>query len=431
MPGTDVTAAQEVSGAMMGLGTHDPSLMRDELLHEIFESTVDKTPSAIAIDAGTGAPPLSYNQVESRANALAASLRARGIGRAQHVAIWLPRSGDVYIALLAILKCGAAYVPLDPDYPPERIEYIVQDAQAKALITTHDLAQTLNKIDAPIVLLAEITSELTRADPRRLNRRDTAASPDDTAYIIYTSGSTGRPKGVPITHRAVCNLVRAEGQIFAVNPTDRVYQGFSIAFDASVEEVWLAFFAGATLIPATAESIRAGAALAGNLTQLGVTILSCVPTMLALVRQDVPAIRLLILGGEVCPPDLVKRWWSPSRRIVNTYGPTEATVIATYADCTPGQPVTIGRAVPNYRLYIVDDAMNPASDGQPGELCIAGIGLSRAYLNRPELSAQKFLPNPFSSDHPYQRIYRTGDLARFTPTGDIEFLGRIDSQVKL
>jgi non-ribosomal peptide synthetase-like protein len=225
-------------------------------------------------------------------------------------------------------------------------------------------------------------------------------------------------------------LVRAEAQIFRVQPNDRVYQGFSIAFDASVEEIWLAFFAGATLIAAPPEMALAGPGLAAWLSQAEVTVLSCVPTLLSMLDQDVPSVRLLILGGEACPPHLVNRWWNTGRRLVNTYGPTEATVIATYAELRPGQPVTIGKPLPNYSAVILDDQLQPVSDGTTGELCLGGIGLARSYVGLPELTEEKFIVWSLNGSAP-TRIYRTGDLARRGPTGDLEFLGRLDNQVKV
>ena len=185
--------------------------------------------------------------------------------------------------------------------------------------------------------------------------------------------------------------MRAEGKLFQVQPDDRVYQGFSLAFDASVEEVWLAFFAGATLVVGTEEMVRSGAALSRMLAEAGVTVLSCVPTLLAMMDEDVPTVRLLILGGEACPPDLVKRWWRPGRRVFNTYGPTEATVIATCAECHPDQPVTIGQPVPNYLACVLDEQLRPVPPGVAGELCLGGIGLARGYLGRPELTREKFI----------------------------------------
>jgi non-ribosomal peptide synthetase-like protein len=348
----------------------------------------------------------------------------------------------VYVGLLGILKSGAAYVPVDPDYPMERVGTIFEDAGVKVVVTVGDFARRLREGVAEVkgravIAVDEMRGELAGMSGARLTQGETGVGPEDTAYVIYTSGSTGRPKGVPITHRSVCHLVRAEGMIFGVRGEDRVFQGFSVAFDASVEEVWLAFFGGATLVPGTAEVVRSGAALAGVLREQRISVLSCVPTLLALVQEDVPTIRLLIFGGEVCPPDLVKRWWRgpggalAPRRVVNTYGPTEATVIATYAECAAGVPVTIGRALPNYRAYVVTEGMEEAAVGEAGELCLSGVGLSPGYLNRPELTAEKFVRNLFSAERGFERMYRTGDLARVNEAGEIEFLGRMDSQVKL
>ena len=210
-----------------------------------------------------------------------------------------------------------------------------------------------------MVLLDAHAAAIGKESPDRLARHETGVGANDLCYIIYTSGSTGRPKGVQIEHRSVCNLVRAEAKIFTVKPTDRVYQGFSVAFDAAVEEFWLAWAAGATLIVGTTEMVRSGPALPGLLAEAGVTVLSCVPTLLSMMEDDVPSVRLLIVGGEACSADLVRRWCRPGRRMVNTYGPTEATVIATYGDCRPDALVTIGRPVPNYRIFILDSQMRP------------------------------------------------------------------------
>ncbi|MCA1684704.1 MAG: AMP-binding protein, partial [Planctomycetia bacterium] len=213
---------------------------------------------------------------------------------------------------------------------------------------------------------------------------------------------------------------------------DRVFQGFSIAFDASVEEVWLALFSGAALVVGTKEMVQSGPSLAGVLTGAGVTVFSTVPTLLSLLQGDLPGVRLLILGGEQCPHDLVRRWSRPGRRVVNTYGPTEATVIATYADCEPGRPVTIGRPVPGYTVRLLDDGLRPVPPGEPGEICIGGPGVARGYLGMPALTREKFVADPSApTADAGSRLYRSGDLGRFNEDGDIEFLGRIDSQVKL
>lgn len=424
-----------------------PELCRQELLHELFEARAARHEGRIALACGD--ERMTYGEVEQRANQLARHLRSLGVQRGGHVALLLPRSLDVYVGLLAALKAGAAYVPLDPDYPADRIQYILADAGAKVLVTVSALAEKLrNRVEeeepaslqknppphpggysGQVVFLDNDSAAVSRQPTTQLTRRDTGCTPQDVAYVIYTSGTTGRPKGVQIEHRSACHLVRAEGSIFNVRPADRVYQGFSIAFDASVEEVWLAFHAGATLVAGTREMVHSGPMLSRLLTEAGVTVFSTVPTQLAMMTEDVPGVRLLILGGEACPADLVTRWARPERRMVNTYGPTEATVIATCGELTPGKPVTIGRPVPNYAVVILDEQLRTAPAGQEGELCIGGIGLARGYLGRPDLTREKFIANPLGAEPPV--LYRTGDLACFNAAGEIEFRGRVDSQVKL
>ena len=370
---------------------------------------------------------MSYDALERRANALAGLLRRQGVGRGDCVGLLLPRSMDVYVALLGILKAGAAYVPLDPDYPAERVSFILSDCQARALVTTGALAA--KAADRTVAILLDET-DLSSLPSDRPDQTQTGLRTEDLAYVIYTSGTTGKPKGVAIEHRSVCHLVRAEGHLFQVQPRDRVYQGFSIAFDASVEEIWLAFFGGASLVVGTREMVRSGPALSGLLAQAGVTVLSCVPTLLAMMEDDVPLVRLLILGGEACPPDLVRRWLKPGRRVFNTYGPTEATVIATWAECHPQKPITIGKPLSGYSAWILDSQCLPVPAGTAGELCLGGIGLARGYVGKPQLTQEKFISFT-PKEGPALRLYRTGDLARWTPEGEIEFLGRIDSQVKI
>ena len=353
------------------------------LLHQFFERKAALYPDRTAVVCG--GESLTYDELNGWSDHLADYLRAKGVGPGDCVGLLLPRCVEVYVSLLGILKAGAAYVPLDPEYPADRVGFILGDCGAAALVTSSTLkgraAGFQNRLlcvdDADLENPASSTmpetdgrnsfgldAALSRAsmggrrtggtppfaDSRKADSKSSAAkaeaTPGDLAYIIYTSGTTGRPKGVQIEHRSVCHLVRAESEIFQVQPDDRVYQGFSLAFDASVEEVWLAFFAGATLVAATNEMVHAGAALSGMLAEAGVTVLSCVPTLLSMMEEDVPSLRLLILGGEACPPDLVRRWWKPGRRVVNTYGPTEATVIASYAECDPAKSVTIGQNSP-------------------------------------------------------------------------------------
>lgn len=428
VPLPDAAELHRILGEWAGLSI-DPDLARPELLHELFEIRVDRCPANVAICCA--GKELTYAQLEANSNQLARHLRAKGVGRGSFVGMLLPRSAEVYVALLAIMKAGAAYVPLDPDYPEDRISYILADCDVQVLLTTSAFAAKHSEFAGTVVNLDVQCPEFDREKSDRLARAETGTSHDDLCYVIYTSGSTGRPKGVQIEHASACNLVRAEGKLFQVEPHDRVYQGFSIAFDASVEEVWLALFSGATLVVGTPEMVHAGSALSGLLTAARVSILSCVPTLLSMMEEDVPTVRLLIVGGEQCPQDLVKRWCKPGRRMVNTYGPTEATVIATHTDCDPQRAVTIGRPLPNYYTYILDEHSRPVPAGVTGELYIGGVGLSRGYMGRDDLTREKFVPNPFITSGGPPRLYRTGDLARFTASGDIEFMGRADTQVKL
>ena len=401
-----------------------------DLLHELFEAQADARSDHLALACGD--EELTYAELERDANRLARLLRSRGVGRGCLVGLLLPRGLDLHVALLAVLKAGAAYVPLDPDYPADRVAYILNDCGAHTLITTSALEPRAAAFAGGVLRLDDREELLAGQLPDRLTLDETGVQGGDLCYLIYTSGSTGRPKGVQIEHRGVCNFVRAEGQIFRVRPHDRVYQGFSIAFDASVEEIWLAYFAGATLVVGTRAMVQAGPALASLLTDARVTVLSCVPTLLAMLDEDIPTLHLLIFGGEACPADLVRRWSRPGRRLVNTYGPTEATVAVTWADLHPDRPVTIGRPFFGCYAYILDERMQPVSPGVAGELHLGGIGLARGYVGRDELTREKFVPSPLPRNGAGPaRLYKTGDQARYTPDGEIEFLGRLDAQVKI
>jgi len=398
------------------------------LLHEIFERQAADTPDATALLCGQART--TYGELEARANRLAHFLRAQGVDCGASVALLLPRAEDLYVALLAVLKAGAAYVPLDPDYPSERVRFILGDCAAALLVTCSSLSQKAAGFQGRTVILDQHSDDLANESPTKFLPGEPCTVPEDLCYIIYTSGTTGRPKGVQIEHRNAVHLVEAEGQLFQVRPNDRVFQGFSIAFDASVEEIWLAFHAGAALVIGTQNAMRLGPSLSGFLTETGVTVLSCVPTLLSMLEEDVPSLRLLILGGEACAAELVKRWWKPSRRVVNTYGPTEATVVATWADCHPDKTVTIGRPLPGYCAFVLGESLELASKGEAGELVIGGLGLARGYLGQIELTNQKFITLSLEG-LPAQRLYRTGDRVRWTETGELEFLGRLDTQVKI
>jgi non-ribosomal peptide synthetase-like protein len=377
----------------------------------LFEASVDRSPDAPAILFR--GETTTYLELDRSANRLARVLRQRGIGREDRVAIRLPRGPAWSEAILGVLKAGAAYVPIDPSIPADRAAFIIEDSGAKALLEPGSFA-----------------AELAAASDARLTRAETGTRAEDLAYVIYTSGTTGKPKGVMIEHRSAVALVRAEAALYGVQADDRVFQFFSPAFDASVEEFWAAFAAGAALVPAAADDLRAGPAFAQVLTAAGVTVLSTVPTFLMMVEEDIPGLRTLILGGEVCPPEIAERWLRPGRRVWNTYGPTEATVVATAALLEPGKPVTIGRPIDGWRVDLLDEKGAPVAAGAAGELCISGPGVARGYLNRPELTAEKFVVSDRVAGGPL-RMYRTADLARWTADGQLEYLGRSDDQVKI
>ncbi len=404
---------------------HDPELTREETLPQIFAETVQCCPDQPAIEEDCHRQ--TYAELDATANRIAHLLLAKGMGRGSLVGHGFHRGATAYAALLGILKAGAAYVPLDPDLPPARVRQVAAECRMDLFLAPAsagvDLGLACPVLDpmAPTCNLGGLP-DFTPAD---------ACSSDDLAYVIFTSGSTGTPKGVPITHRSVCTLVRAEQQLFNISPEDRVFQGFSLAFDASVEELWLAWASGACLVSGTKSLMQSGPDLGKRLTETGVTVLSTVPTLLGIIGDPVPSLRLLILGGEACPQDQVERWWRPDLRMVNTYGPTEATVISTWTDLSPDRPITIGKALPNDRVYVLDGQGRPCPMGVPGELHLSGVGLSAGYLGRPDLTAERFIPNPYADGPFTERLYRTGDRVRFNQDGDLEFLGRIDAQVKL
>ena len=403
-----------------------PELLRDERLHEIFAATADRMPEKTALRCGDAR--MTYGELRRRSSRVARHLRALGVARGSPVVIWLPRGVEMYAAFLGVLEAGGCHVALDPDFPPERVLHAAQDCGAKAFITTLEMAVRLadHPPQCALVRMDEDQSVIAAQSAEPLARADSGVAADDPAYIIYTSGSTGRPKGVAVSHTAICHFVRSEGTVLGLTEHDVVFQGFSLSFDMSLEEIWTAFAAGATLVVGTRELMHAAGELSTVLAREGVTAWSCVPTLLAMQDGAPPALRLLNLGGEACPQDLVRRWAAPGRRILNTYGPTETAVTATWAEVGPDRPVTIGRPLPNYGVHILGEDQSPVPLGATGELCISGPGLAIGYVNRDDLTGEKFFTHPALG-----RLYRSGDLARINADGDIEFLGRMDTQVKI
>ncbi|MBA2710219.1 MAG: amino acid adenylation domain-containing protein [Tatlockia sp.] len=394
-------------------------------IRQLFENSADNYPNNLALICDN--VELSYQELESRSNQFANYLISQGVNENHSIGILSERSLDCYLSILAILKTGASYVPIEAEYPDERINYIFSDMPFHSVITSDRQFARQTNINFPKVqLLSQIKAEIAKQSTSRppLSR----TSDDQLCYVIYTSGSTGKPKGVEITHRNICHYIAVASELYLMSPLDKVYQGFSLAFDASMEEQWMAFANGATLIACTSKDIRSGVGLVEFLDKHKVSVFSTVPTLLSTLHDDLPSLRVLILGGEACTENLVNRWSRPGRRIFNTYGPTEATIIATYSECHAEKPVTIGKALPGYEILIVDEQFQPLPQGQQGELCIAGPGIARGYVNRPDLTAIKFIAHPNDNK---QRLYRTGDLATILENGDIQFLGRIDDQVKL
>jgi non-ribosomal peptide synthetase-like protein len=394
-------------------------------LHELFEAQVDLRPDASAIICGDVV--LSYAEAERRANRLARLLRAEGVVPGSFVGLCLPRSELQILAILACLKAGGAYVPLEPGLPDERIRFIAGEAGIKLMVTDSALAGRLSgAFDGRILALDRRADEIASQSAERLTRAETGLSASDVCYVLYTSGTTGRPKGVVTEHRNVSHFVAAFNKVCSTTSHDRVFQGFSLGFDGSTEEIWMAFSNGAALVAGTPDTPKFGNDLAQFLTRAGVTYLSTVPTLLSTMTEDVPCLTQLVVSGEACPPELVARWAKPGRRMLNVYGPTEATVNTTAVELVPGRPITIGRPLEGYTTFVLDSEMRRVAPGGKGELYIGGPGIARGYLNQPELTARSFVRL-----YPAGQLYRTGDLARINEDGELEFFGRIDSQVKI
>lgn len=427
MSHTPLSHAERPAAPRFRLDRPRPDLLRDELLGEIFAATADRSPDATALVCGE--QRLSYAELERRANRVANALRARGIGRGAFVGLWLSRSLELHVALLGILKAGAAYIPFDFDAPSERVAACLDDCAARAILVDASTLTRAEDVPAPALEVAALLAECD--DERRPDLRAEGAGPQDAAYAIYTSGSTGKPKAVLIEHRNISHYLRAANEIYALDASDVAFQGASVAFDLSLEEIFVPYMVGATLWVARRETLQDTENLGRVLNAAGITVLDTVPTLLNLLHEDVPSLRVIILGGEACPPAVVERWARPGRRLFNSYGPTETTVVATVAEVLPGRSVTIGGPIPNYTCYVVDDNLAPVAPGQEGELLIGGPGVAAGYLGRPDLTAQKFIANPFASDGSDPLLYRSGDAVVLDADGNLEFHGRIDDQVKI
>jgi amino acid adenylation domain-containing protein len=419
---------------LQDLAAIDPSSDQTDLAHsvpELFSVHAAAAPRALAVAQGDIS--LSYQELDQRATELAQVLRSLGVERESVVAIYLTRSPAAIVAALGVLKAGGAYLPLDPAYPVERLAFVLNDAQASVLVSGQCMVDTLSASPEHKVLLrpdGHIISSHGAGVPVAY-----APHPHDLAYVIYTSGSTGQPKGVEITHASLLNLVRWHHRAFKVTPADRAAQIAALGFDAAVWEIWPYLTAGASVHLPRSVAVSEPEAIRDWLLSEKISI-SFLATPLAerAMLLDWPrdsALRVLLTGADTLhhyPPRSLRF------QLVNNYGPTETTVVATSGTVLPAEHPdrlpTIGRPIDDVQVYILDEKLEQVPPGEPGELYIGGAGLARGYRNRPDLTRERFLPDPFSVN-PGSRLYKTGDLARMLPDGQIAFLGRVDEQIKV
>jgi aspartate racemase len=415
----------------------------DACLHHLIEAQVERTPDAPAVRIED--ERLTYRELNERANQLAHHLRALGTGPETRVGICMERSLELIVGVLGILKAGSTYVPLDPVYSRERIRFVLEDAEISILITQQRLVESLREYGVVTICL---DTEWDAIGQQNTSNPASETRPDNAALVLYTSGSTGNAKGAILTHNNLVNYTEAANIAYSIGCEDNVLQFGSISFDLSAEEIFPCLSRGATLVLRTDSMLDSAAACFQKCNDWAITILD-LPTLYwheLTVRLSTegcllpPSVRVLIIGGERALPEQVAMWHrhvGPQVQLFNTYGPTEATIAATrclLAAPTGGEmelsEVPIGRAISNVQVYVLDERLKPVPVGVPGELHIAGAGLVRGYLNRPELTAEKFIPHPFSST-PGARLYKTGDVARYLPDGNLEYVGRKDRQIKI
>jgi len=404
---------------------------QDRCVHHLFEAQAERRPDAVAMVFRE--EQMTYGELNCRANRLARYLRKLGVGPKVLVGVCLERSLEMVVGLLAVLKAGGAYVPLDPSYPEKRLAFMLEETEAPVLLSKAHLTGKLPRTGAKVVCLDRDWDVIAR-EPGEVLFVDTG--PSNLAYVIYTSGSTGKPKGVEVEHRGLVNLVSWLQRTFSVSEKDQTAHLASLSFDVSVMELWSYLTAGARIsFPPDEERRTSPLGLRDWLLSEEISVSALVTPLAELVLPlswpETAPLRVLMTAGD-------KLSSYPSKTLpfqfLNAYGPTEYTVLTTWAAVGPNQesysPPPIGRPIANTQVYLLDKHLQPVPVGVPGELYVGGVGLARGYLKRPELTAEKFIPNPFGND-PGSRLYRTGDLARYLPDGNIEFLGRMDGQVKI
>ncbi len=418
----------------------EPEAAADRRLHELFEAQARRTPGALALEAGGEA--LTYAELATLVGHLAVALRRRGVGPETLVGVAVERSPAMVAAMLAVLAAGGAYLPLDPSYPAARLQAMIEDAGLSLVLAERRQAARLPAAGAQLVFLDDEATWSGTAEAPAPGAG--AAAPRHAAYVIYTSGSTGKPKGVVVEHRSIAAYAAGAARAFGLGPGDRVLQFASIGFDTSGEEIYPALASGATVVLRPDDMARSIAHFRHELERLRITVLD-LPTAYwhelaeGLGREGpLPeCLRLVVLGGEAALPDRLALWRDrvgPGVRLLNTYGPTEATIVAIRCELAGGPgglaETPIGRPIPGARAYVVDRSGKPAPAGVPGELLLGGISLARGYLGLPDMTAERFVPDPFGGA-PGERLYRTGDRVRWRPDGQLEFLGRLDEQVKV
>ncbi|HVR95769.1 MAG TPA: amino acid adenylation domain-containing protein, partial [Thermoanaerobaculia bacterium] len=406
-------------------------------LPEVFAEQARSTPESVALVFGDRL--LTYAELQARAGRLAVFLRGLGVGPETRVALGVERSPEMVVGILGILEAGGAYVPLDPAYPGERLAWMLEDSAAPVLLTGAELSGRFPDFRGQVVLLDDDWPQI-EAAARDAAPETPRATPENLAYVIYTSGSTGRPKGVMVPHRAILNRLLWMRRAFPLAAGDGVLQKTPYSFDASIWEIFVPLFCGARLVVAEPGGHRDPAYLLEAVERYGVTTLQLVPSQLSTfleqrgLQSGCRSLRRVFCGGEALPWELAGRFFARLEAdLANLYGPTEAAIDATFhplAARTGEGTVPIGRPLANVQVYLLDRQQRLVPAGLPGELYIGGAGLARGYLLRPEWTAERFVPHPFSA-LPGERLYRTGDLARLLPGGDVEFLGRIDNQVKV
>ena len=410
-------------------------------IHQVFERQTERTPDAVAVVCET--QRLTYSELNQKANRLAHYLQRKGVGPEVIVAVFLDRSPDLIVAILGVLKAGGAYLPIDLAYPKERVAFMLKDAGVSAVLTHRELTANLPADQAEVIFLDDPQSAGLGAQPS--GNPASTASPSSLAYVIFTSGSTGHPKGVLITHQNVCRLFQSTEHWYHFNEQDIWTLFHSCAFDFSVWEIWGALLYGGRLIVVPYMVSRSPEAFYELLCREKVTVLNQTPSafrQLVQAEESAPAkkplaLRYVIFGGEALEMRTLKPWFDrhgdKSPQLVNMYGITETTVHVTYRCLTQNDVQSgsvIGVPISDLIVHILDPQGQPVAAGMSGEIFVGGAGLARGYLNRPELTAERFIADPFNQE-PGARLYRTGDLARVLPTGDIEYLGRIDQQVKI